>query len=110
MAIESKSVRYDVELDRLYTGEQMHKTVEEAAKALNIYISHIGSFSRKKYPNSIHWHFKQKPGEKGCLDATFWEEGNQFWIVARNYDPECVKQKARAMQRYMNKMQQNPVQ
>lgn len=98
----AKSVRYDVDLSREYTGEAMHNIVEAAAAALNVYISHIGSFSRKKYPNSIHWHFKERPDEKGCLDATFWEEGNQFWIVARNYEPQWVKQKAREMQHYLN--------
>ena len=99
----AKSVRYDVDLSMAYTGAAMHKIVEAAAASLNVYISHIGSFSRKKYPNSIHWHFKERPGEKGCLDATFWEEGNQFWIVARNYEPEWVKQKAKEMQHYLNK-------
>jgi len=76
----------------------MHKAIEEIAKELNIYISHIGSYSRKKYPNSIHWHFKENPKEPGCLDATFWEEGNEFWIVTRNREPKWVKEKAKEMQ------------
>jgi len=102
MPKELKSVRYDVELSKKYTGDEMHKIVEEVAKELEVYISHIGSYSRKKYPNSIHWHFKEKPKEKGCLDATFWEEGNEFWIVARNYEPQWVKDKAKQMQINLN--------
>jgi len=98
MAKELKSVRYDVNLSRKYTGEEFHKVIENIADKLNLYISHIGSYSRIKYPNSIHWHFKEKPKEPGCLDATFWEEGNEFWIVARNREPKWVKDKAKEMQ------------
>jgi len=95
MPKELKSVRYDVHLSKKYSGKQMHKTIENIAKTLDVYISHIGSYSRKKYPNSIHWHFKEHPKEIGCLDATFWEEGNEFWIVARNYESQWVKDKAK---------------
>lgn len=99
---EPKSVRYDVILQKQYKGNQVQKAVEKAAEELGVYISHIGGYSRVKYPNSIHWHFKEHPKEKGCLDATFWEEGNEFWIVARNYEPQWVKSKAREMQTYLN--------
>ena len=102
MAKEVKSQRFDVELSKNYKGKFMHTAVEKAAKELGLYISHIGSYSRKKYPNSIHWHFKEDPKEVGCLDATFWEEGNAFWIVARNREPNWVKQKAKAMQEYLD--------
>lgn len=104
MAKALKSVRYDVQLSKKYQGEEMHKIVEEIAQEVDVYISHIGSYSRKKYPNSIHWHFKEHPKEIGCLDATFWEEGNEFWIVARNYEPQWVKDKAKAMQTKLNKI------
>jgi len=100
---EKKSVRYDVPLTRQYSGDEMHRIVETTATKLGVYISHIGGYSRVKYPNSIHWHFKQNPKEKGCLDATFWEEGNEFWIVARNYEPQWVKDKAREMQQHLSK-------
>lgn len=97
-----KSVRYDVPLNKQYRSEEMHKKIELAANQLGLFISHIGGYSRVKYPNSVHWHFKQHPKEKGCLDATFWEEGNEFWIVARNYEPAWVKSKAKALQQYLN--------
>ena len=102
MSKETKSVRYDVTLSKKYTGNRMSKEVEKASKKLGVYISHIGGYSRVKYPNSIHWHFKEHPKEKGCLDATFWEEGNEFWIVARNYEPQWVKDKAKQLQEHLN--------
>lgn len=98
-----KSVRYDVKLSKKYSGKQMHKLIEEISNEIGVYISHIGSYSRVKYPNSIHWHFKEKPKEIGCLDATFWQEGNEFWIVARNREPQWVKDKARLMHKLLNK-------
>ena len=104
MAKEQKSVRYDVALSKQYTGKQMQSIIEKTAEQLDVYISHIGGYSRVKYPNSIHWHFKENPKEKGCLDATFWEEGNEFWIVARNYEPQWVKDKAAKMQKYLRKV------
>lgn len=97
-----KSQRFDVSLSKKYTGKQMLEYVNSVQNELEIYVSHIGSYSRKKYPNSIHWHFKQDPKEIGCLDATFWEEGNEFWIVARNREPQWVKDKAKALQLALN--------
>jgi len=85
MPESSKSVRYDVTLNKKYTGKQF-------------------GYSRVKYPKSIHWHFKEHPKEKGCLDATFWEEGNEFWIVARNYEPQWVKDKAVELQKYLKRV------
>ncbi len=103
MAQKAMSIRYDVELNQQYDGEFVSSAVEEVAAELGIYVSHIGSYSRKKYPNSIHWHFKESPKEIGCLDATFWEEGNEFWIVVRNYEPKWVTKRARQMQKLLNK-------
>ena len=97
-----KSQRFDVSLSKKYTGKQMLEYVNNVLNELEIYVSHIGSYSRKKYPNSIHWHFKQDPKEIGCLDATFWEEGNEFWIIARNREPLWVKDKAKALQLALN--------
>ncbi len=101
MTKTEKSVRYDVTLNKNYTGKRFSKLIEKAADKLGLYISHIGGYSRVKYPNSIHWHFKQHPKEKGCLDATFCEEGNEFWIVARNYEPQWVKDKAVELQKHL---------
>jgi len=104
MVKELKSVRYDVNLSRKYSGKEFYKIIEIISKKINVYISHIGSYSRTKYPNSIHWHFKENPKEIGCLDATFWEEGNEFWIIARNREPQWVKDKAIEMQEELQKL------
>lgn len=55
----------------------------------------------RKYSNSIHWHFKEHPKEIGCLAARSWEAGNEFWIVARNYEPNWVRNKANEMQQVL---------
>ncbi len=102
MTNELKSVRFDVDLSQKYDASFISSTVEAVADELGIYISHIGSYSRKKYPNSVHWHFKEKPKEIGCLDATFWEEGNEFWLVVRNYEPAWVTKRAQQMQTLLN--------
>jgi len=60
MATAAKSVRYDVSLKRKYKGVVVSSEVEKATEKSGLYISHIGSYSRVKYPNSIHWHFKQR--------------------------------------------------
>ena len=102
--MEKKSVRYDVPMSQQRTGDYVSSAVESVASELGVYISHIGSYSHKKYPNSIHWHFKENPKEAGCLDATFWEEGNEFWIVVRNYEPGWVTKRAKQMQRLLKKL------
>lgn len=98
MKKEPKSTRYDVQLRKSYESDSISSAVEAAAEELGIYISHVGGYSRKKYPNSIHWHFKESPKKIGCLDATFWEEGNEFWIVVRNYEPTWVARRAKQLQ------------
>ncbi len=54
-----KSEDYFVELPDGITEYQIMKAVERAAEAAGLYISHIGGYSRKKYPNAVHWHFKR---------------------------------------------------
>ena len=55
-----------------------------------MYISHIGGYSRKKYPNSVHWHFKRDKKEVGLLDATFWDVKNIFWLMIHHSEPAWV--------------------
>lgn len=78
--------------------ELMMGVVERAATSANLYISHIGGYSRVKYPNSVHWHFKRDKKEPGLIDATFWEEGSKFWLVIRNSEPEWVHEMAPVLQ------------
>jgi len=58
---ESESVRYYVSLKAQYKGSQVQKAVEKAADDPGVNISHIGGYSRIKYPNYILWHIKELP-------------------------------------------------
>ncbi len=71
----------------------MMGVVERAAKAAGLYVSHIGGYSRTKFPNSVHWHFKRDPKEAGVLDATFWDVKSQFWLMIRHSEPAWVHDK-----------------
>ncbi len=87
-----KSTDYHVEIPEGLTPVEMTGIVERAAESVGLYISHVGSYSRKKYPNSIHWHFKRDPKERGLLDATFWDIKSLFWLMIRHSEPRWVKQ------------------
>lgn len=67
------------------------QVVERAAANAGLYISNIGGYSRKKYPNSVHWHFKRDPKERGLLDATFWDVKSLFWLMIRHSEPQWVQ-------------------
>jgi len=88
-----KSDDHDVEIPEGITKDEMISLVERAASAAGLYISHIGGYSRNKYPNSVHWHFKRDPNERGLLDATFWDAKSLFWLMIRHREPEWVHAK-----------------
>ena len=90
MAKEKKSYDMHVELPKGVTRDQMMKLVERASEAVGLYISHIGSYSRKKFPNSVHWHFKRDRKENGLIDATFWDVESLLWLMIRHNEPEWV--------------------
>ena len=73
--------------------------VERAAAATGLIISHIGGYSRVKYPNSVHWHFKRDRKEPGLIDATYWQEGTRFWLIVRNSEPQWVHEMAPQLQK-----------
>lgn len=91
MAKAKKSDDYYVELPEGISRRQMQRVVERAAAASGLYISHIGGYSRTKYPNSVHWHFKRDAAEAGLLDATFWDVKSLFWLMIRHREPRWVK-------------------
>ena len=90
MVKEKKSYHLEISIDDEMTKESMMRVVERAALATGLYISHIGGYSRVKYPNSVHWHFKRHKKEPGLIDATFWKEGKRFWLIVRNNEPQWV--------------------
>ncbi len=86
-----KSDDYYVDLPEGMTKREISKLVERAATSAGLYVSHVGGYSRTKYPNSVHWHFKRDPREKGVLDATFWDAKSLFWLMIRHSEPQWVK-------------------
>ncbi len=89
---EKKSGDYYVDLPEGISKREMMALVERAAQRTGLYISHIGAYSHKKYPNSVHWHFKRDPKEAGLMDATFWDVKSLFWLMIRHREPEWVKE------------------
>lgn len=94
MAKEKKSYDLDVEMPAGVSHQEMMDIVERAAKAAGLYISHIGSYSRKKYPNSVHWHFKRNKKEPGLIDATYWDVRSLLWLMIRYSEPSWVHETA----------------
>ncbi len=94
MTKEKKSYDLVVHMSEVLDKDHMMGVIERAATATGLYISHSGSYSRKKYPNSVHWHFKRDRKESGLIDATYWKEGAKFWLSVRNNEPEWVHQTA----------------
>lgn len=90
---ERMSNDHYVEVPEGITKEQMLGLVERAAAAAGLYISHIGGYSRTKYPDSVHWHFKRDPNERGLLDATFWDVKSLLWLMIRHREPAWVHEK-----------------
>lgn len=68
----------------------MESVLAEAAASIGLQFSHITTLGTKRYPGNRHWHLKQHPREKGCLDLTYWPGGRLMWITIRNYEPAWV--------------------
>jgi len=103
MATEKKSYDLHVDLPEGLTRAQMMALVEKAAAAAGLYISHIGGYSRKKYPNSVHWHFKRNRKETGLIDATFWDVKSLLWLMVRHSEPAWVHQMAPALKQALDR-------
>ncbi|HLQ20843.1 MAG TPA: hypothetical protein VK127_00905, partial [Nitrososphaerales archaeon] len=53
--------------------------VEECCRSIGLTVKMKGSLS--KYPDSIHWHFKQGTQERrGTLEVTLWRGGRRLWL------------------------------
>lgn len=98
-----KSDDYYVELPSGITREQIMLAVERAAAEAGLYISHIGGYSRKKYPNAVHWHFKRNAKEVGLLDATYWDVKSLFWLMIRHSEPKWVKDMVPVLLKELNR-------
>lgn len=94
---EKRSDEHYVDVPEGISPEEMSALVERAANRAGLYISHIGGYSRKKFPNSVHWHFKRDPKEPGLLDATFWDVKSLFWLMIRHNEPTWVHEHVAAL-------------
>jgi len=103
-----KSDDYFVDLPEGITRKQIMAAVERAAENAGLYISHIGGYSRKKYPNAVHWHFKREPKEVGLLDATYWDVKSLFWLMIRHSEPQWVKDRVPVLLRELKREIGNP--
>jgi len=65
---DKKSDDYYIDIPEGISKSAIQDIVANAAEQSGLYISHIGGYSRSKYPNSVHWHFKRSPQETGLLD------------------------------------------
>lgn len=99
MSRARKSYDLEVAISDKADKERVMGLVERTAAALGLIISHIGGYSRVKYPNSVHWHFKRDRKEPGLIDATYWQEGRRFWLVVRDNEPQWVHETAPRLQR-----------
>ena len=99
MTKEKKSYDLHVELPDTISKNQVMDIIEKAANSANLYISHIGSYSRKKYPNSVHWHFKRNKNEVGLIDATYWDIKSLLWLMIRHREPTWVHKTAPMLQK-----------
>ena len=93
---DKRSDDHYVDLPTGVTRSDMMRLVERAAAAAGLYVSHIGGYSKTKFPNSVHWHFKRDPNEPGVLDATFWDVKSLFWLMIRHREPAWVHDKVPA--------------
>lgn len=99
MAKAKKSDDLYVQLPDGLTSDQVAALVERAAAAVGLYISHIGGYSRKKYPGAVHWHFKRDKKEPGLIDATYLDVKALLWLMIRHREPAWVHRTAPLLQR-----------
>lgn len=103
MAQEKKSTDIYVDLPDGITRDQIMGVVERAAAAAGLYVSHIGGYSRKKFPGSVHWHFKRDGKEPGLIDATYWDVKSLFWLMIRHREPAWVHKTAPKLRRALRR-------
>lgn len=77
--------------------DEMESVLLEAATNLGMHFSRITVLGTKRYPGNRHWHLKQDPRAKGCLDVTYWPKGPLMWISMRHYEPAWVHESGRRL-------------
>jgi len=86
----AKSRNIEIELAEVISLDEMEVVLTEVATELGLYVSHTTVLGRVKYPGNRHWHLKRTPDTPGCLDLTYWPQGELLWISIRNNEPGWV--------------------
>ena len=103
-----KARNLQVAVDGALSLDAMEQSLLSVADSLSLTLTHVTMLSRKKYPGNRHWHFKQDPKARGCLDVTYWPGGPLFWITARHYEPDWVQDMATRMRELMRRHLPDP--
>jgi hypothetical protein len=77
---------------------EMEAVLGEVASGHGLYFSHVTTLGQKRYPGNRHWHLKQDPKTRGCLDVTYWPSGPLMWISMRRSEPSWVHEEGRRLQ------------
>lgn len=91
------SINIEVPVDGTQTVDEMEVLLGSVASDLGLHFSHITKLGAKRYPGNRHWHLKQDPQAKGCLDVTYWPDGPLLWITVRRSEPAWVHEAGRAL-------------
>jgi hypothetical protein len=90
VASTGKTTNLEVAVAADLSIDEMESVLLEVATNLGMYFSHITILGKRRYPGNRHWHLKQDPQKKGCLDVTYWPSGPLMWISMRHCEPEWV--------------------
>jgi hypothetical protein len=97
IASTDKTTNLDIPVTGELSLDEMESVLGDVATDLGLHFSHITVLGTRRYPRNRHWHLKQDPRTKGCLDVTYWPEGSLMWISMRNYEPEWVHKSGRQL-------------
>ena len=86
----AKSRNIEVELAGIISLDEMETVLTGVADEMGLYVSHITVLGRVRYPGNRHWHLKHHDENVGCLDLTYWPQGELCWVSIRNYEPTWV--------------------
>ncbi len=70
-------IEIEVEVPKQSELRSIAEIVERACLAEGLTLTLKGTL--KKYPHSLHWHFKQGKS-RGTLEVTWWEEQQRLWF------------------------------
>ena len=97
VASTEKTANLEIAVTGDLSLDDMESVLLEVATNLGMYFSRITVLGTKRYPGNRHWHLKQDPRTKGCLDVTYWPRGALMWISMRHCEPAWVHESGRRL-------------